>query len=445
MVNRLKIPKKPPNQDEIRNLLVNTPKAINNIEQLRPHLDIINGDYMHWDEIVVDNRFSGVNHKLLWAFVELNRGLNSRQIKLNGITLRYVQTPFIEKMLHDLDIRIGGKIDLKGQILAPPLQKKYLVNSLMEEAIASSQLEGAATSRIVAKKMLRENRKPCTLSEKMIVNNYLTMRYIKEHTEQNQKLTPELIKEIHKLITRDTLEKKDYEGAFRTDDDVKVFARDDPFQIIHNPPDHKLINELINQICNFVNRESDSYYLHPFVKAMILHYMIGYIHPFNDGNGRTARALFYWYLITQRYDYLEYIAVSTAINNAKAQYTRAYLFTETDNDDVTYFVKFNLRALDIAVTSFENYVDKTRVENQRIFETIRQNPKLNFRQADMLISMSKNERPLTILEMQKLYNTTYETARSDLLDLMAQGYLHKVTKGKQFVFILDKNKCMGLV
>jgi Fic family protein len=400
---------------------------------------------MHWDEVGIDGRFSTVDLKLLWAFIEVNRAFSARNIKLNGIALRYVQTPFIEKMLHDLDMRIGGNIKLKGQMLEPPLQNKYLVNSLMEEAIASSQLEGAATSRIVAKKMLRENRKPQTHSEKMIVNNYLTMRYIKEHTAQNQELTPELIKEIHRQITKDTLGNTEFEGMFRTDNEVKVYARDDPFQVLHNPPDYGLIDVLIRQVCNFVNTDSDSYYLHPFVKAMVLHYMVGYIHPFNDGNGRTARALFYWYLITRGYDYLEYIAVSTAINKAKGQYARAYLFTETDNNDITYFIKFNLRALNIAVKSFETYVAKTREENIKIFDSIRHNPKLNFRQADILLNMSKNERALTIVEMQKIYNTAYQTARVDLLDLEKQGYLHKVFRGKQFVFIVNKKKCLGLV
>jgi Fic family protein len=439
----LKIPRKPPTQEEMRNILLNNFKSIANIEELRPQLEIVNSEYMHWDEVRVDSRFSNVDLKLIWTFVEMNRKLNSRVITLDGVTLRYVQTPPIEKMLHDLDIRIGGKIQIKGQILEPALQKKYLVNSLMEEAIASSQLEGAVTSRIAAKRMLRENRKPKTQSEKMIVNNYLTMRYIKDNAEENEKLTPELIKEIHKQITKDTLEAKEYEGRFRTDNKVKVFARDDPMQIIYDPPDNKNIDRLIEKICNFVNIESEEYYLHPFVKAMVLHYMIGYVHPFNDGNGRTARALFYWYLITQHYDYLEYIAVSTAINNAKAKYARAYLYSETDNNDITYFVKFNLQALNIAVTSFEKYIKKTRDENNKIIETIRQNPKLNFRQAEILISLSKNERHLTIIEMQKRYSTTYQTARVDLLDLVEQGYLQKITRGKQFIFLLVKNKCMG--
>jgi Fic family protein len=435
----MRLPEKPPSDEELQKLLVGITDPAT-IARYRQYVDIVNNEYLHWDELPVDTRFKGINLKELWSIVKLVRGFNARIVKFNGTTLTYIQTPNIEKSLHDLDMRVGGKIVLEAQIPGPELRKKYLVNSLMEEAIASSQLEGAATTRAVAKKMLRENRKPRNPSERMIVNNYITMRYIKEHSEP--RLTIDFIKEIHRKITNGTLEEKQYEGMFRTDNEVKVLSRDDGTQI-YDPPDYKLITQFLEQVCNFANSEPVGYYLNPFVKAILLHYMIGYIHPFNDGNGRTARALFYWYLIVQKYDYLEYVAVSTAIKNAPARYTFAYLYAETDNNDVTYFVKFNLRQIDIAVRSFEKYVEKTKTETKKIFEAIQHNPKMNFRQADILITMSKNEQPITISEMKERYSITYETARTDLYDLVRREYLHKIIQGKQFVFLLDKEKCLS--
>ncbi|MFH1586495.1 MAG: Fic family protein [Candidatus Diapherotrites archaeon] len=440
----MRIPEKPPSDKELWKVLSEKLTDKNAVIEREPYLSIINSNYLHWDQLPMDERFKGVDIKLLWAFVKLSRDSNSRKIKLDGIKLHYVQTPNIEKTLHDLDVRVGGKIKLESQIPSPKLNKKYLVNSLMEEAIASSQLEGAVTTRVVAKKMLVERRKPRNHSEQMIFNNYLTMMHIKEYADSNRKLNLDFIKEIHKKITKDTLEKKEYEGEFRKSNEIKVFSRDGS-NIIHDPPEYNKINKLLEELCDFINNiDSYEYYLHPFVVAMVLHYMVGYIHPFNDGNGRTARALFYWYLILQKYDYLEYIAVSTAIKKAPAQYARAYLYSETDDNDITYFVIFNLRALDAAVKSFEKYVNKTREENKKIFETVHKNPKLNFRQADILINMSKHERALTISEMQERYNITYQTARVDLLKLVKQDYLKQVLRGKQFLFILNKDKCLKI-
>ncbi|VVB76782.1 Fic/DOC family protein [uncultured archaeon] len=434
----MRIPERPPNEDEVNKLVA---ENYGSVSALNPYVQIVNREYLHWDELAVDGRFKGVDLKLLWGLVKLSRSMNIRPIKLNGTTLRYVQTPATEKMLHDLDMRVGGKIrDMESQLPGLELKKKYLVNSLMEEAIASSQLEGASTTRVAAKQMLRERRTPRNNSERMILNNYLTLLYIKKKVEQNQKLTLDFIKEVHSTITKDALDEKSYEGTFRISDDVKLFARDDPFQVVYIPPAHQRIEILLNQVCDFINGTESAYYLHPIVKAITLHYMIGYVHPFNDGNGRTARALFYWYLMTQNYGNFEYIALSTAIIRAPARYTRAYLYAENDSNDITYFVKYNLDAIDTAVSSFEKYVEKTLAENKKIFQSIESNPELNFRQADLLITMSKHDGRVSIGEMRERYDVTYETARTDLIDLTNKGYLKLFRKGKLFIFTLDKEK-----
>lgn len=437
----MRLPKIPPSQDSIKKLLRES-ISDESVDALLPYIKIINDSYLHWDELLVDNRFRDQNHDHLWGLAKLLRDFNSRKIQIGSHSFHYVQTPVLEKDLHDLDMRVAGKIDIDAQVPNTNLQKKYLVNSLMEEAIASSQLEGATTTRIAAKQMLRENRRPRNHDEKMILNNYLTMMFIKDKTEKNQKLTLDLIKEIHRLMTKDTLERPSYEGTFRSDNDVKVLSKEDGVIIFDPPIDHSQLEPVLTEVCNFINNDSQRYYLHPFVKAIFLHYFLGFIHPFNDGNGRTARALFYWYLITQNYNYLEYVAISTAIKNAPAQYSRAYLYSESDGNDVTYFIKFNLHAINVAVASFEKYINKTKSENRRILDTIRQNPELNYRQADLLIELSKTDRSIAISEVQERYHITYQTARTDLLNLVARGYLHHHSSERKFLFTLDKEKCL---
>lgn len=437
----MRIPESPPSDQELGKILAEA-SPLTKLEDLRPYLEIINSHYLHWSDILVRFKDENLTHhdlEILWGYTNLTRQVNTRSIKMNGITLRYVQTPQIEKSLHNIDVLIGDKIELEDQLPSPTLRKKYLVSSLMEEAIASSQLEGAVTTRVIAKKMLRESRKPRDKSEQMIYNNYLTMKYIKENVNK-QPLSLQIIKDIHKSITKDTLGKKEYEGAFRMNDEVVVVSSDN--KVLHTPPYYKEIEGLLQQVCDFANSESSAYYLHPIVKAITLHYMIGWVHPFHDGNGRTARALFYWYVMAQHYDYLEYISISTAIKIAPAKYTLAYLYSESDHNDITYFVKFNLRAIRIATSLFKEYIEKTKKENRKIIEAIRYDNKLNLRQADIIINMSKTEKHITIGEMQERYNIRYQTARTDLLDLVKLGYMHKLLAGRQFVFSLDKEKVL---
>ena len=121
-------------------------------------------------------------------------------------------------MLHQFDLNIGG--NLSAQSLIPKEDKhKYLVNSIMEEAIASSQIEGAVTSRRLAKEMLRKNTPPKTKSEQMIFNNYQTIQRILEI--KHEPLTEKNLLEIHLLVTRDTMQKPE-EGAFRKTDDIHI-------------------------------------------------------------------------------------------------------------------------------------------------------------------------------------------------------------------------------
>ena len=439
----MRIPEKPPSDQEVGKVLAEA-QPQNKLKELRPYLDYINSNYLHWSDILVKFKDKNLTHHdllILWGYTNLTRQVNTQFIKISNMILRYVQTPHLEKELHDVDMLIGDKIELEDQVPSPTLRKKYLVSSLMEEAIASSQLEGAVTTKVIAKRMLLENRKPRDKSEQMISNNYATMKYIKEHVnKESEPLTLEIIKELHKIITKDTLEKKEYEGAFRMTDEVVVVSDDN--KVLHTPPYYKEIEILLQQVCNFVNSESSTYYYHPIVKAIMLHYMIGYVHPFHDGNGRTARALFYWYIMSQHYDYLEYIAISTAIKHDPAKYTLAYLYSESDHNDITYFVEFNLHAIRIATTLFKEYIEKTKKENKKIIETIRFDNRLNLRQADVIISMSKTDKHITIEEMQERYNVRYQTARTDLLELVELGYMHKLLIGRQFVFDLDKEKVL---
>lgn len=139
----------------------------------------------------------------------------------------------------------------------------------MEEAIASSQMEGASTTRKSAKEMLRKHSKPKDRSQQMILNNYNTIRYLSEH--KTDALTPELILEIHKRISEKTLEDPSDEGKFRSDNNIFV-VNGLTGEVAHEPPSHEIITDMVSQLCRFANE--DKPFIHPIIKAIILHFMI---------------------------------------------------------------------------------------------------------------------------------------------------------------------------
>jgi Fic family protein len=274
----------------------------------------------------------------------------------------------------------------------------------------------------------------------MIVNNYITMKHILDL--KSEAITPDKILVVHRLITKGTLEKPEYEGSFRENNETAVYSHDGT--LLHKPVEYLEVPKLIDELCDFANSENKDF-IHPVIKGIIIHFLIGYIHPFNDGNGRTARALFYWYLFKNDYWLFEYLAVSRIINNSKKQYRNAYLYTESDrtsNDsgDLTYFIKYNLDCIQKALEEVHEYLNRKQEEQSQALKIITESGNLTLRQAEVLKQFLKQpEKPITIKEIVTTYSVAYATARSDLFHLEELGYVEKKKTGKEFIFIFKKN------
>ena len=400
-----------------------------------------NYEYWYWTELRRRPLPPGVTAEPLWALTKATRERSGRRLDVAavpGCQFSYqVTEPTLER-LHHFDLHMGGI--LRADSLIPAGDKtQYLVNSIMEEAIASSQLEGAATTREVAKDMLRKKRKPRNQSERMIFNNYQTIQFIL--AQKNQPLTPALLCQIQALMTHDTLSSPEQEGRFRLNDEVRV---EDSItgEVVHIPPAYQHLPALLDWYCAFANEElpkasgAGSAFIHPIVRASILHFLIGYIHPFVDGNGRTARAVFYWYLIRKGYWLVEYMSISRIIHKSAAQYARAYLHTEFDGNDLTYFINYQVRTLSLAFDSLQEYIQRKMAEKQQQRE-FRQLGDLNKRQLDIVRELITDPDGLwTIREVQHRYGVVYDTARTDLQHLETLGLLDKRREGKVKILYL---------
>jgi len=436
----MKIPQKPPDfgrawsdyQERYNNLANRVNQKNEDSEEIRKLIRKYNEqEYVHWDDL--RRKKIPFDPITFWFVIRTIRSTKYREIRIGDEKFPFYTPETFQKQLHRIDKASPASFDwLFGEFPSEANKKQYLVNSLMEEAIASSQLEGAATTRPEAKKILREGRKPKNTSERMIVNNYRTIRRLKEL--RNKPLSRELVLEIHREITQGTLESESDETDFRTTDDIVVRSKADPTKILHNPPKVAKIPAMIDDLIAFAN--SDDEFIHPIVKAIIIHFLIGYIHPFNDGNGRTARALFYWFALKHHYDLLEYISISRIFVHAPAQYSRAYLLTETDSNDMTYFIDFNIHIIGRALEDLKQYIISKKQEESASLRLVEQIPDLSFRQAEILRDFIRYPtRYYTISEIAGKYKVSLPTARADLLLLEDKGKLKKYQDGKRQVFM----------
>ncbi|MBB6371541.1 Fic family protein [Chryseobacterium shigense] len=408
-----------------------TPQYIEDDETLKLSIKIrlsgemkkIDDDYLYWDKVKYLSKET--DPKKYWNAIKFYRNLRTNKIKFGKYYFKYFMTEYIQKSLHLFDLNIGGNLGSNIGI-AETDKNKFVISSIMEEAIASSQMEGANTTRRKAKEIIQKELKPKTKSEQMIVNNFITMRHIVQN--KNLDLTVEDLLIVHQLITNDTLENEEEEGNFRRNDEIFVanFSNGD---IVHIPPDHKEINELIADLCIFFNSEGEDF-IHPIIKGIIIHFMIGWIHPFSDGNGRTARSIFYWYMLKRGYWLTEYLSISRIIKDTKNQYEKAYLYTENDENDLTYFINYNIKTMDKAFIALKNYIGEKQREAIQASKFLRI-PNVNERQAQILKILNEDsDRILNVKEIENRFKISSFTARQDLNGLTELGFLQIIKVNK---------------
>lgn len=376
-----------------------------------------------------------MTHEQWWYTLKCQRTAGQKFIGLTdkqGNGFRFSSPDRIARQLHEIDLGAGGRIGMPEPVTHPDTRDQYLIRSLMDEAITSSQLEGAVTTREVAKELLRSGRNPKDKSERMILNNYRTMRHIRE--VRDQRLTPELVFDLHRMVTEETLDKPDAAGRLRRDDEL-ITIEDESGEIMHRPPTASELPERMIAMCAFANGEPAEPFIHPVIRAMVLHFWLAYDHPFVDGNGRTARALFYWAMLRSDYWLFEYISISEVLKRSPAKYYRAFLHTETDGNDLTYFLLHQSEVIRKAIESLHNYISrKTREtrESERILKGLRH---LNHRQLALIGHAIRHPgAAYTIEGHQRSHDTAYNTARTDLQDLAAEGHLQQQKSGKKMVF-----------
>ncbi|MDA8169973.1 MAG: Fic family protein [Nitrospiraceae bacterium] len=425
----MKIPEKAPSWTE-------TPLIPDDLIKTRDLVIKANNEYLYWDDLKYQPMPEGITPEQVWAMVKLSRIIHTRYIPLadpKGKKFGYWQPDSVLRELHYIDQQAGGSILVEDSSVIAEEKRGYMINSLLDEAISSSQIEGAVTTRVVAKGMLQTGRKPKDRAEQMIYNNYISMQEIKEHTKEP--LSIDLITKIHTSMTKDTLDDPAWEGRFRAPEDGEIHVFDDGQKVLHVPPPASSVSASMQELCDFINMENENEFVNPVIKAILIHFWIAYVHPFMDGNGRTARALFYWYMLKHKYWFFEYLSVSTAILSARAQYYRAFLYSEIDDNDATYFIMYNLMAIHKTIEELNAYIKRKQKEKKRAYRFALRYPTLNFRQRTLLASaLEKPQEVFTIETHSNVHGVTYQTARTDLLALKDMGLLEMRKEGKKFIF-----------
>ena len=400
------------------------------------------GRYLHYDEL----RFrvpKGLDIDIMWSIVKLAR---KRQLKTLihlgefDQACGFIFTPTIQKATSETDRHTtSAALEWMLSKVGERNHLQYLINDLIQdEAISSSQLEGAATTTKVAKELLSRKRKARTLDEKMILGNFKMMQLA--WRSRHQALSLDLLLDFHQNGVEDIDDEKYHPGVFRASDDIVVVNAKN--ETLHTPPPVKGLEKRLEKLIAWTNDSHDDVdrkdYIHPLIKAIVLHFVVGYEHPFRDGNGRVSRSLFYWFMFRSNFAAFRYIAISVLLKKAPMQYGKSYLKTETDEMDLTYFVDYQCSVILRAITTFRNNYQTTLKEieifdqwlwDSGLYKRLSQRQRVVFNVAKAISTHS-----FTTQEVQEHFECSYNTAAKILNGLVDLNLFKKEKVGRRWIF-----------
>ena len=391
--------------------------------------------YLDWDEIRYRHVPEGITCQEWWVGIKFHRMQARRDTPIlgrDGDPYTYAYTNLLAEYLHRIDMMAGGHLGgVENSGISAEDRNRYLITSIMEESIMSSMLEGAAVTRTEAKSLLRSNRKPANEHERMIINNYRTMQLILQASREP--MTPRRIMDLHRAMTEGTMPAEKC-GVFRSAADKVRIENSATGEVIHVPPPADTLPQQIEALCDFANGGGDQF-VHPVLRAIILHFWIAYAHPFTDGNGRTARALFYWAMLHAGFWLFEYISISHEILSRPKSYYRAFVNAERDDNDLNYFISDQLHTIVRAIDQLHEYVAAKSREQSELLGHLRLSARFNPRQKALITYMLRHPGASTSVTAHcREHGTVRQTARTDLAELAQAGLLTVEKQGKEFIY-----------
>ncbi len=428
--------KKPPNWK--KGLNEDFFKKVLSSEELKQLLKHAEKDYVYWDKFMHYKMPLGIKVDEAWSYLKFTRQITSeitpiKAINENPFTMNLTKGMY--KKLSFVDSNTSGFLTSSFDKPTNAQRSQLIMSGLTEEAIASSQIEGANTSRKVAKEMLLTNRKARTKDEQMIINNYQVMQRLLDW--KDLELSKSMLIDIQKNITAGTLEDENDSGRFRTDEDNIGVVDRLTGETVFTPPKAEFVSNELDKLIAFANApESENDFIHPVIKATLLHFWLAYLHPFVDGNGRTARAIFYWYLLRNNYWMFQYLSVSRIIKKSKVQYDNSYLYSEHDDNDLTYFISYKLKVIVASIKDFLEHYEHKLTKEKILQKIAGKLGEYNERQIDLLQDLdSKKDTTVDLAKYKGHYRISYETARSDLSFLTEKNLLDKILSGKKYIYV----------
>lgn len=341
---------------------------------------------------------------------------------------KYTITPRINKALVEIE-RVRGFLDaikLKDDWLTD-LQKKALIL----ESHHSTHIEGTALSFKQAKDIL-EGKKVKGVNqddEKELLNYKKAMDFISKYLGKDNPVSEGMIRQLHKILVKGVRGEKADPGNYRKIQNYVVNSR--TREIIYTPPRPLDVPHLMREFVEWINKADD---VSPILVAGIAQFQFVHIHPFIDGNGRTARLLSTLILYKTGYDFKRLFTISEYYDQDRPIYYQAIQSVRNNNMDMTAWLSYFVEGLRSQMEEI-NEKGKKIISSEKIVKALSQY-NLNLRQKKIIRYLFVNEQ-INNEQCQRLCGSIRRTATRDLTSLVEKGILIRKGELKGAYYVLS--------
>ena len=337
---------------------------------------------------------------------------------------------YTHSIVRDLMNIEGAKEVIENSPILPVWQSRLQKEALVRQAHHTTRIEGTQLTIEQVRDLIDE--KPVVARERDIqeVRNYLKVAaFIDEvYGDPDMELDLRTIRHIH-YLTLDGIEGGYEPGEFRKIQNYVVNNKTK--EVIYTPPSASEVPILMLELVDWL-RSDEANQLSPLLKAGIAHYQLVDIHPFLDGNGRTARALANLILYHAGYDIKKLFSLEEYYDVNPAGYYEALQ---------------SVRIIGVLTTWLAYFTAGIAAEMQKIKELVLTHSRdralrdkigqvaLSERQIAILAYIEKHGR-ITNRELQQLADLSHATAHKELLTLVQSGLLNKKGKARGTYYVL---------
>ena len=341
---------------------------------------------------------------------------------------KFTITPKINKALVEIE-RVRGFLDaikLKDEWFLD-MQKEALIL----ESHYSTHIEGTALSLEQAKSILEgKDVKGVNIDDKKELLNYKkAMDFISKYLGKEDPVKEGIIRELHKITVEGVRGGKADPGNYRKAQNYVVNSRTK--EVIYTPPPPLEVPYLMRDFVEWLNKTED---LSPLLVAAIVQFQFVHIHPFLDGNGRTARLLSTLILYKTGYDFKRLFTISEYYDKDRPAYYKAIQSVRQNNMDMTAWLEYFVEGLRSQMVDIQEKGKKI-ISAENIIRQLKEY-NLNTRQEKIVRYLVIHER-IDNQQCQKLCNSIKRTASRDLTLLTKKGILERKGEKKGTYYILS--------